>query len=824
MPFNRADVSASILLLSAVVAASTPLAASAQLEELIVTAERRETSLQQTPTSVQAYDGEDLRRSGIQQGRDVSIMVPNVVLNSGGIGGAGFGRYYVRGLPGVGIYIDGVWQGDRGFLEDDLVDLERVEVLRGPQGTLFGRNTNGGAVNIITRRPGDDFEARLVLTGGEFDRRDASLVVDFPLSETVKMNWLAARFYNDGFLRSLSAPRSLGGQDDVLFRGDVLWEPTRHLSLRLTLNDEVTKTSDPRIVRFTDTQHPEYLAYNVLAGNPDFLAAARTVDPAFPDPPKRLETDRFTPESHESGYSGGQVGKWETKSNTVEDGVANDIKYATLNLSWRPSANLRMEAIGSTRTMNRSSSTDRDGSELTITALGFHTRERDFSEEVHLTGNNFNGKVDWLAGLYYLKQQTLDRRHGWLTWEFAVPSRGPGTPELDKEAVNYVRQYGALLGIPGLAGFTPPARQSSDLLTGGEDEDKAFFGEVTIHPTSSLGLTLGARSSAHEGEARQYDATSGFRPEGEQLPIEGDLFAGVVHIVRQDPDVGNVATHKVAAAYDLNDTLMVYSSWAQGFTSSEVSYSRCAPDPIILDPEIVSTRELGLRSSWLNRRLRFNVTRFASRWAGLRVPTLPDDPNNPGRKLPCPTITSEGLAETEGWEFELVSAPGDRWRVSASVGLLDTRYLDIGDPDPRGINGIQPWSPFAYAPDKSVSVSIQYETAVARGAHVLLSASYGWMDEYVRAPINEWTPVDANGRPLPEPAYGVLNARIRFEPTIRNWNLEFWGRNLTDAWYVNGGIDGRTVWGYDFATIGASREVGVSLEIELQRSTLLRQR
>jgi len=140
----------------------------AQLEEVVVTAQRRETNLQQTPISIQAFTAEDLELSGIEQGRDLGIMVPNVVLNPAGGGGPGGSSFYIRGLPGVGIYVDGVWQGDAGFLESDFIELERIEVLRGPQGTLFGRNTNGGAVNITTRRPGDEFGARASLTVGEF--------------------------------------------------------------------------------------------------------------------------------------------------------------------------------------------------------------------------------------------------------------------------------------------------------------------------------------------------------------------------------------------------------------------------------------------------------------------------------------------------------------------------------------------------------------------------------------------------------------------------------------------------------------------------------
>src|SRR5690606_37505447 len=260
---------------------------------------------------------------------------------------------------------------------------------------------------------------------------------------------------------------------------------------------------------------------------------------------------------------------------------------------------------------------------------------------------------------------------------------------------------------------------------------------------------------------------------------------------------------------------MIYASWGEGFTSGGVTISANFPDPIILDPEIISTREFGLRSDWLDGRLRFNATYFASKWDGLRVPILPPDPNNPGQNLPFPVNTSEGLAEADGWEFELVYAPNDRWTINGGLGLLDAAYLDIGDPDPTGVNGIQPGSPFAYAPETSASLGVQYDLPLSSGGHVLFVGNYGWMDEYVRDPANQRIPEDGEGNTLFEPAYGILNARIRYEPAERNWNLEVWGRNLTDERYINGGFDARTVWGYDFTVIGQSREVGLSIGFEL---------
>jgi iron complex outermembrane receptor protein len=809
--FQKRNTLRSVLaVLGAPVLACIPIAVHAQLEEVIVTAQRRETNLQQTPISIQAFTAEDLQLSGIEQGRDLGIMVPNVVLNPAGGGGPGGGSFYIRGLPGVGVYVDGVWQGAAGFLENDFIELERIEVLRGPQGTLFGRNTNGGAINITTRLPGDEFAARAELTAGEFNRRDASLAVDLPLSDTVKTKWTGARYYNDGFLKSRTVSRSFGGQDDTIFRGDVLWEPSDTFSMRVTLTDEDKRSSDPRIVRFTDITHPRYLAYNILAGNPDFLATARAIDPAFPNPPIQLANDRFTPQSHEPGFPGGDVGEWETMSNTAGAGTTRDLQYATLTLQWDVTENFSIESITSGWEMNRRQVTDFDGSEFTVTTDDFYTRQKNFTEEIHFTGSHFNEKLDWLAGLYYLEQDSLQRYYRWAMWEFFIPNTGPGLPALNDAAIAYVRSYGSTVGIPSLVAFNP-LNISVDQLTGDVDEDSAFFGEATYNVTERLGLTFGVRITADDGEAQTYTVTDGFRPMNDQLAVQGDLFSGDLLTVTPDPDLGHITTNKFAVTYQLNDDMMVYGTWGEGFTSGGVTISPNFPDPIILDPEIISTREFGLRSDWLDGRLRFNATYFASKWDGLRVPILPDDPNNPGQKLPFPVNTSEGLAEADGWEFEIVYAPGDRWMVNGGLGLLDASYLDIGDPDATGINGIQPGTPFAYAPETSASVGVQYDLPLANGGHVVLVGNYGWMDEYVRDPANQRIPKDANGNTIFEPAYGILNARMRYEPADRNWSLELWGRNLSDEQYVNGGFDTRTVWGYDFTVIGQSREVGVSL-------------
>src|SRR5690606_30876651 len=345
-----------------------PLTGVAQLEEVIVTAQRRETNLQQTPVSVQAFSAEDLENIGIAAGRDLGIMVPNLVANPTG-GGVAAPNFYIRGLPGVGIYIDGVWQSSWSFLESNMTEVERVEVLRGPQGTLFGRNTNGGAINITTRRPADEFGARLGFELGEFNRRYATAAVDVPLSDTFKTKWMVSSRQHDGYVESVTVPRALGNQDDKIFRADLLWEPTDNFSLRLTANDEDKRGTEPRIIRITNENNAQYVRYNVLAGNPEFLARARAVDPSFPESPFKsfFPSDRFTPETHMPGYPGGELGKWQTKSDTPPDGVRRDLRYYTLTVEWDISENLSLRSIMSDWELHRQQDVDFDGSEFTFT-------------------------------------------------------------------------------------------------------------------------------------------------------------------------------------------------------------------------------------------------------------------------------------------------------------------------------------------------------------------------------------------------------------------------------------------------------------------------
>src|SRR5690606_13254566 len=192
----------------------------AQLEEVIVTAERREMSLQDTPISVIAFTGDNLELKGVRDMMELANIAPNLDIKGSRGTGNTSPNYQIRGIGGgggatgergVGFYIDNVFMPRTTGPVMRVLDVERIEVLRGPQGTLFGRNSTGGAIRVITRQPGDELEGYVRVTGGKFDRRDITGMINVPLSDNVALRAQVALMEQDGFVQR--GPQMLGSID-----------------------------------------------------------------------------------------------------------------------------------------------------------------------------------------------------------------------------------------------------------------------------------------------------------------------------------------------------------------------------------------------------------------------------------------------------------------------------------------------------------------------------------------------------------------------------------------------------------------------------------
>ena len=928
--------------LSAAVIGCIPFGAHAQLEEILVTATRRETDLQSTPISIQAFTSQQLEVGGITNGRDLGIMVPNVVLNPGT--GGGQGLFYIRGLPGVGLYVDGVWQDGFGFQQMNFSEMERVEVLRGPQGTLFGRNTNGGAVNMTTRKPGDEFGARVKVDVGQFNRRDASLAVDLPVTSKLKTKFMAATAKNDGFLKGLTTPWDFGSEDDTLLRADMLFEPTEKFTMRFTLNDEKKRGTDPKVHRMTRYDNSKLYAYNIMLGAFQTQANARCAtlnnvvatptgtpgtapvygctNGVWAAPPSNTFGARYTgvkppaltPATHTTnypeGYPGdkqsrygnyatqlngagqlvetlgsaytpnpflpdqtfgaGQVGKWETKSDSMEDGITADLRYSSLTMDWDISDKVHLQSILSDWKQHQRQVIDFDGTEFLITTDDIPQIQHNKTIELHLTGKALDDKINWIGGYYQLTLDQMQRFYRWGMWEFVNagaitstnnPANGSPVPPPGNVAYDeYVRQTAFLLNLNGFTGgnmLTTSAAGgglypwaltaiSDDSLTQLYSKDSAWFGEATYSITKKLDVTLGMRISDRTGGNRRYVPTDAFRTPDPAVRPQGDPFAfSRVSTNLPDPKTPSTHTYKFSTSYHFRDRMMAYLTYGEGFTFASSPQVRIGPasnintlpasaharvltgistaDPahpdqvqIDLPVEVISNTEIGIRTDLLNGKLRFNATYFSSNWDGMRVALLPKD--DAGNTQPFPYNTGDGKGTANGWEFEVDWAPTERLTINTGVGLIDTNYIQAGvltgAPGQAAITGNFPGAPFAYAADTTAALGLTYRIPTKKGAQLTIAGNYGYTGPYARDAAYQRTLIDASGKPVLEPAYGIFNARFVYEPAARNYSVEVWGKNLMDEQYINGGFDTRDTWGYDFSIVGRSRELGVGLSFK----------
>jgi iron complex outermembrane receptor protein len=746
-----------------------------------------------------------MKLRGIESGRDLNALVPNVVVAGGGSGQAN-ATIIMRGIPGVGVYLDGVWQGDRGLLQTNFVEMERVEVLRGPQGTLFGRNTNGGAIQYVSRRPAEEFGASFDMALGNYERRDIKGSVDLPLGDKFFTKFSAARLERAGYIESLATTRpdtAYGAQDDTLFRADLLWQASDRFDARLVINSIDQFSTDGRQTRFTNELNRHLQAYNAIYDSGMFDV------PGGP----------FTPEQYEAGYPGGIVGKWESRSNMPDDGIFQNVEDATLTLEWDITDNLHLRSITADRRRESRQLTDWDGMEAVVTFTDDRNYDDNlFSQEFHLTGTGLDGRMSFLVGAYYSDEENKFRQYRWSQNELHM--LGPnGNVIANPEMIQYIRDVGAATGNATLANYSPltgvygvNGQWTLDAL-----QDTAIFGELGFDITDKLNLTLGMRWSSREDKTTTYNADpqSGrfllTPPEFGGGHGPGDIYTGTVRSVSELPDFGTDSTPKLSLAYHISDDVMVYGSYAEGFTQGDISYSTFNNFFVELKPEVVSTYEIGLRSDWLNDTLRLNANIFTSDWDGLRVPILPVDPVT-GEQLPFPYNTDEGKAEASGIEVELIWAATDNLRFNASIGKLDTKYLEVGDP---ASSPLRIGAPFQYAPENTASIGIQHDHALASGAELTFRGDYGWMDEYQRDAAAQRQPVNPDGSDRSEPAYGLLNLRVRYTSADNSWSASLFGTNLTDERYVNGGFDARNPFGLDFIVVGRPREWGASLQFNL---------
>ena len=387
----------------AILLATLPIASGAQesgggaLEEVIVTAQKRAQNLQDIPIAVSAFSTADIERRNVSNIAQLADFTPNVIFDTTtSISGLSSGAaVFIRGIgqidfglttdPGVGTYVDGVYMSRSVGGVLDTLDIERIEILRGPQGTLFGRNTMGGALNITSQRPGREFGGLAELTLGDYDRIDVRAAVDLPLGDTLGLRLAASSKQRDGYVDRLLVGDALGDENRQSFRASLLWTPSDRFEVYATADYAQIDEASAGSVLAGITQAPNVIVYNL------FDAPGNHV-PGFGDGIPYDE--RFITHDPDTTYADGPTG------------TNLDIGGAALTLIWSLEP-LEIKSITAYRTTSGEFFRDPDNSPLVIT----HTSNPDYDHEQltqEFTFTGEAGRLEYVAGLFYLTEEGTD--------------------------------------------------------------------------------------------------------------------------------------------------------------------------------------------------------------------------------------------------------------------------------------------------------------------------------------------------------------------------------------------------------------------------------
>lgn len=731
----------------------------AMLEEIVVTARKREESIQDTPLSISAYSSNDLHALQVDNLSQISDATPGLMFDKGAAisGSPVASSIFIRGIgqtdftlvtdPGVGVYLDGVYiaRSVGGVL--DALDFEQVEVLRGPQGTLFGKNTIGGAIDIKSRLPDEEFGGHIEVKTGTDDRIDVKGTVNLPVSEWLRGRISFADLNQDGYVTNLNTDQDLSDTNATSVRFMFLAEPTDRLTMQL---------SGDYTNRDEQSQSSRLIAYNPGSGVPAFAI----VPPAFACNGTYLTVSALnctTPYVTSSA---------EDLSSDMEMwGIALTAKYDFESFS--------IKSITGYRKFDTRFARDADNSPSIIITTFDDMDHEQVSQEFQFSGTSLDNKLDWLLGLYYFQEDGYNRNVVPLS-VFTVDSGG----RVDNDQI----------AIFGQATYEFIDNWKLTFGTRYTEETKRFEpypqaivynGFTSVALANSNGeLTLG-------GPVPLPDAYGNpLRDGGPLLPNRGEAFS------EKFDDISIMAT----LDYQVTDNLLVYVSYSEGFKSGGFSQRvfPALPAPIPFGPEEVSVVEGGWKLSGLDNRLRLNGSVFYSEYDDIQVTAIVGV---------GPSTANAANGEVLGFEAELSTLPFDNFRIDANVSYMDAEFTQV-DANAVAAGVIAEDSIFVNTPEWSWFVSPSYTIPVGFG-DLTFRGDFSWRDEVYNNALNSET--------IKQDELYLVNASLNFVSADKKWTATFSGRNLTDEVYIITGNDELGSLGYSEAVFSRDREWAFSL-------------
>ena len=745
-------------LLAVGLSAFPALSYSQVLEEIIVTAQKREQNLQEVGISVTAFSGEQIRDLGFTNTTDIVSMTPGLtytVPNAESsqinffLRGVGLNDFADANENPVAVYLDDVYRPAMGGLSFQLYDMERVEVLRGPQGSLFGRNTTGGLVHYITRRPSDEFDGYFSVTGASNSQIKFEGAVGGPLGESVSGRLSVAINNHDGYTDNRGSGPDYNETDAQAARGQLLFTPNDSFDVLVQAyysdNDAAVGAWQHQATKFNANAESVPLGPNEqdmsVDCNADGMLDAGDLRPA-------PGTDCFGYRDTDGDPFAGEYDR-DGKVEVENSGV-------TLNANWDV-GNFILTSITAFQNVDRLQTEDTDAGPFPLIQPTFTAETETFTQELRIAGGSDTFR--WLAGVYYFDND-VDGHY--------------------------------LLDLTNLGFVFFDANFTQDT------ESIALFGQVEFDLSDQWTLTIGARGTSEEKELDYLNVdTSGF-------------FTGVVGLptnVAFDFDtttVGSLAEHdddlfsgKVQLDWKPNDDLLIYGSISQGtksagfnvgFLDETFLFASNTVETIPYDEETLTSFEIGFKSTLGDGRTRLNGSAFYYDYEDFQT----------FRFELLNAIIFNTDAEVTGAELELQSSPAEGWDLALGVSILDATAENI--PSPLGVPRDRD---MVAAPGVAVNALVRYEWPAFNG-HLAVQAWANYQDEVFYDIQN--VPVSR------EDGYTVANLRVSYTAENDRWVLAAFVHNLADEEYLSYTFDFTGVFGFNQQAYGQPRWAGATFQ------------
>ncbi|MBL4791981.1 TonB-dependent receptor [Citromicrobium bathyomarinum] len=724
---------------------------------IVVTARRTEETLEDVPASVSAFDTAALERIQAQDTTGLQGAVPNLNIVQGR-GSSNATNIFIRGVgqpdalqtfdPAVGVYVDDVYLSRIRGTQLDLLDLERVEVLRGPQGTLYGKNTIGGALKLVSRRPGNDLRANFGVNYGTFDQLDLRGSVSGPLAEGVSAGIAAMYSRRDGFVEDRVLARDYNDKDTLALRGTLALTPSD--DFRIDLSADYSRD---------DASLNVGAPINELR----YLFTGLELLPLAVDPEDYDYTARTTP------------------------GLPNSTKLdhwgASARMEWDVGPEIQLRSITAYRELDTDDYIDIDATELEVGDVFVGVDQNQFSQEFQFVYDGVGFQA--VAGLYYLQENiTSDQR------AFAddlVDLRG-------FRAVNALPP--ALLGPDDFPTFLRTI--ADDLQT----DSYAAYANVDVELTDALTLAAGIRYTYEQKDYFRTTSTFSSAPFlNSAAPFE---FA--------PSDSWDDVSPMASLRYEFSPDASAYLRIAKGFKSGGFNgRANSATETSAYEPETVLSYEAGFKAS-IDGQIRLagavfynDYEDFQARVSGIEVDPITNVPT------PTLGVLNAGKLEISGAELEVAWTPTRAFLLDAQIGYLDAKYDEFADDRFASTNGSRAFQTPAFAPDWTIRLGSQYTFEFGDGSDLVIGAQYKYRSEYALSVDNTLIDSTTRIEGLFEDGYSLVDARVEWTAPGENYTIGVYGQNLFDELYKTDGQEFSSIGNIRTVYFGAPRTVYLRL-------------